>query len=105
MTHLLKDIILEASFKSATLSGIAKKSIATYNKVTVRPISRSNFAHLEMTYHYENAVVHEQYKWQVGIGVIEKLLSGYFKQAFIKTSDAEYHILSNKKGRIRVLKM
>ncbi len=103
MTHEIKDIILQTTFKTAVLSGIAKKSIATYKKVTIVPILINDCVHLQMTYHYENAVVHENYTWQAGIGIICKLLSGYFKQAIIKTNGADYHILSNKKGHIRIL--
>ncbi len=103
MTLKIKDIILQNSFKTATLSGIAKKSIATYKKVTIEPISINEQAHLQMTYHYESAVVHENYIWQVGIDVVNKLLSGYFKQAIVKTGNGNYHVLSNKKGHIRIL--
>ncbi len=104
MIHSVNNIILPDTFQTATLSNIAKKSIATYKKVTIRPIQLNNAPHLQMTYHYDNAVIHENCTWHNGIAVIEKLLSGYFKQAIIKASDAEYHILSNKKGHIHIIK-
>ncbi len=104
MMHSISSIILPNTFQAATLSNIAKKSLATYKKVTIKPIQLNNSPHLQMTYHYDNAVVHQDYAWQNGVGVIKKLLSGYFKQAIIKTTDADYHILSNKKGRIRIVK-
>ncbi len=101
MKDELAKIVNRETFIIATLSNVAKKSIATYNKVTIKK-SKDGCA-LQMTYHYANRIIHENYSWQDGLSTMAKLLSGYFKQAAVKTSAGDYHILSNKKGHFKIL--
>ncbi len=104
MQNSIKAIILPTTFQRATLSNIAKKSIATYDKVTIVTKKDATVIKLQMTYHYDNTVIHQNYYWSDGLAVIEKLLSGYFKQAIISCSDHNYHILATKKGRLSIVK-
>ncbi len=104
MDNSIKTIIRPATFQRATLSGIAKKSLATYHKLTIVCPPKAQTTQLHMTYHYDSGVVHKNYDWADGIAVIEKLLSGYFKQAIVENSDGHYHILANKKGHLRIVK-
>ncbi len=104
MLSSIKTIILPATFQRAILSGIAKKSLATYHKVTIKAQSKAQATEMQMTYHYDKTVVHQNYSWSDGITVIEKLLCGYFKQAVINCSDYDYHVLATKKGRLSIVR-
>ncbi len=104
MKKELAKIVNQETFIAATLSNIAKKSIATYDKVTIKKLKSQSDCALQITYHYAGRVIHENCSWQDGLQTMTKLLSGYFKQAVVKTRDDDYHILANKKGNFKILK-
>ncbi len=103
MLNSLHQIVAPTTFRRAVLSSVIKKSIATYHKVTIDTEVSDSCIALVMTYHYNQAVVHKRYSWPDGFAVIEKLLSGYFKQAIVASDEWHYHILANKKGQLKVV--
>ncbi len=55
MKDELTEILNRESFIAATLSNVAKKSIATYDKVTIKKLKLQGDYALQMTYHYAGA--------------------------------------------------
>ncbi|WP_352418433.1 SAM-dependent methyltransferase [Proteiniborus sp.] len=101
---LLSDIVLNEKFIYGVLSNVKKKSEATFNKVSIKPVLIKEEKKLQLTFEYEKKVIHENLDFLEGIEKIKGLLNEYFRQAMIFTVEADYHILISKKGKATILK-
>ncbi len=91
-------------FIEATFSGVRKKSLMTYNKLHIRAIKIKSEQQLQFAYYYDKKVIHENCQYSEGINILAKLLTGYFKQGLVYTIKADYHLLSSKRGNLKVHK-
>lgn len=96
----LSQIVDPRHFVAATLSNVKKKSIATYNKLTLKPVVLKGDYTIQFTYYYAQKVIHENLPLAEALSTLQTLLEGYFKQGLFQTTVTDYHILSNKKGQL-----
>lgn len=101
---LLVEIFEKDHFVEGVLSNVRKRSLETYSKVTIRPVMLKAEYTLQLTYHYEKKVLHENLTQLEAVQTVSKLLGGYFKQGQLFTATGDYQILSNKSGDLKVLK-
>lgn len=93
----------QGEFVEAVFSNVRKKSLATYKKLLVRPVDIKGNYLIQLEYHYDKKVMHENLEPGEAARVLEGLMEGYFKQAMVHTVNADFHMLSNKKAVVKIL--
>ncbi|CAM4021251.1 SAM-dependent methyltransferase [Paenibacillus alkaliterrae] len=87
----------------ATLSQPKRKDGSAAPKTVIRPVMLKNGLHYQFEYHAANKVTHDNVTGvQAGERLIE-LLQLQYRQALIKTPEADVQLLFNKKGKAAVL--
>ena len=100
---LLRSALEQGELIEGVLSSVRKRSLETYSKVTIRPILLKDEYLIQLTYQYDKKVLHENLSPLEAQGVIAHMMSGYFKQGQLYTVDADFQMLSNKSGEVKVL--
>ena len=104
ISELVEKIINEESIIYAVFSGIQKKALKTFNKVTIKKVTIQNEVKHQFEYFYDKNVEHKNLNNVETKAEISNLLETYFKQSLINTIDHDYHILINKKGEAKINK-
>ncbi|MFX3636168.1 MAG: SAM-dependent methyltransferase [Candidatus Pristimantibacillus sp.] len=96
-------IVEAGQLLQGTLSQLRRKDGDSSPKTIVRPIQLKNGLHYQFEYHYANKVTHDNVlPGQAGAQMIG-LLNNDYRQALIKTPNADLQLLFNKKGKATVL--
>lgn len=89
--------------QQATLSQLRRKDGEASPKTIIRPIQLKNGLHYQFEYHYANKVTHDNIpEGQASERMIDLLQENY-RQALLKTTEADVQLLFNKKGKAAVL--
>ena len=104
INELIEKIINENSLINSILSGKRKNGDKTFNKVTIKKIIIQNGQKHQFEYFSDKNVEHKNLNNNETISEITKLIQTDFKQIIINTIDADYHILVNKKGEVKINK-
>ncbi|MAD42111.1 MAG: SAM-dependent methyltransferase [Arcobacter sp.] len=104
ISELAEQVINQESIISAVFSGIQKKAIKTFNKVTIKKVTIQNEVKHQFEYFYDKNVEHKNFNNDETTAEIINLLETYFKQALINTINSDYHVLINKKGEAKINK-
>ncbi|GGG82413.1 class I SAM-dependent methyltransferase [Paenibacillus radicis (ex Gao et al. 2016)] len=86
-----------------TLSQLRRKDGAAPPKTIVRPIQLKQGLHYQFEYHYANKVTHENVVPQMAGAKLLALLNEDYRQALVKTPEADLQLLFSKKGKATVL--
>lgn len=100
---LLLAEVAEGRLLACTLSKPRTKD-NPYHKVTVRPLELKGRLVYQAAYHYEQKVIHENLGLQEAERLLAELMQGVFRQGHFFTSAADWQVLVNKKGMLRVLR-
>ena len=92
------EVILRIIFSSPY-----KKDRESFSKVQLKPYINEDIIHYQLTYYFENRVVHSNLTKNDAINEVKVLISKVFKQALITCKDKEYHLLSNKSGKVTII--
>jgi len=104
INELIEKIINENSLINSILSGKRKNGDKTFNKITIKKIIIQNGQKYQFEYFSDKNVEHKNLNNNDTISEIKKLIQRDFKQIIINTIDADYHILVNKKGEVKINK-
>ena len=104
ISELAEQVINQESIISAVFSGIQKKAIKTFNKVTIKKVTIQNEVKHQFEYFYDKNVEHKNFNSDETTAEIINLLETYLKQALINTINSDYHVLINKKGEAKINK-
>ena len=104
INELIEKIINENSLINSILSGKRKNGDKTFNKITIKKIIIQNGQKYQFEYFSDKNVEHINLNNNETISEITKLIQTDFKQIIINTIDADYHILVNKKGEVKINK-
>ena len=101
-------LLIENLFKKDTIlrmifSDTYKKDKEGFVKVTAKPFEAGEEIKFQFTYHFENRVAHSNLSIEDSINEVVALVNGMFKQLLINSKEKEYHILSNKSGKISII--
>lgn len=102
--QLLAELTAAQHITQVTLSNPRKKEAGAYTKVTVQPVKVKGGLHYQFCYHYANKVQHDNVLPNEAASKLEELLSGQFKQGLVRTKDADYQILLNKKQQATIMR-
>ena len=94
----IKEVIEAGDLIFAVFSNVKKGVEKTFVKVDIKPVEIKGEILFQISYQYEQKVLHENLRNNEIIEKIKSLLGDYFKQAQLFTKDADYQILFNKKG-------
>ncbi|MCU6711820.1 SAM-dependent methyltransferase [Paenibacillus sp. J5C_2022] len=94
----------EGALRGATLSGLRRKDKELPTRIVVRPIILKNGFHYQFESHFARKVTHMNVEAErAGEQLLEALMRDY-KQALLKTPEADVQILLNKKGKASIRK-
>ncbi|WP_419871649.1 class I SAM-dependent methyltransferase [Candidatus Pristimantibacillus sp. PTI5] len=96
--------ISEKELLQATLSQPKRKDGTAAPKTVIRPIEMKNGLFYQFEYHFANKVTHDNIEETKAAERAIGLLQENYRQAFVKTPEADVQLLFNKKGKAAVLK-
>ncbi|TMV50847.1 SAM-dependent methyltransferase [Paenibacillus mesophilus] len=104
LTEVLREAIAAGTWTQAVLSQPRKGGGATADKVKIKPVLLKNGLHYQFAHYTGTKVLHENVAPEQTAARAEELLHAQYKQGLLQTSEADYHILFNKKDEAAVLK-
>lgn len=105
LTPLLNELIGQHKLVQAVISGPRRKTADGYAKVKVKPVQLKSGTHIQFEYHYAQKVTHANMLPEQAVAAMAQLLlQDGFKQGLVQATDADYHILMNKKGEASILR-
>ncbi|MDF2717525.1 MAG: SAM-dependent methyltransferase, partial [Paenibacillus sp.] len=104
LTEVLRAAVTAGTWTQAVLSQPRKGSGAAADKVKIKPVLLRSGLHYQFAHYAGTKVQHENVAPEQAALRTERLLLEQYKQALLQTSEADYHILFNKKGEAAVLK-
>lgn len=87
----------------ATLSQLRRKDGAASPKTVIRPVQLKNGLHYQFEYHFANKVTHDNVTVDLAADHFIELLQQNYRQALVKTPEADVQLLFNKKGKATLL--
>ncbi len=103
LRQLIENLFSDKNILRMIFSNPYKKDKESIVKVTVKPFESNEEIKYQFTYHFENRVAHSNLDIANSIDEVVALITNIFKQVLINTSEKEYHILSNKSGKISIV--
>lgn len=101
---LIDEVFTNDKLIYGVLSKVRKKDQDNYTKVTLKPILIKGEKVIQITYHYNNKVIHKNLSKEEAAVEGSTLLDTYFRQGVLYTKEADYQILISKKGKAKILK-
>jgi SAM-dependent methyltransferase len=88
----------------ATLSQLRRKDGEAPPKTIVRPVHLKDGLHYQFEAHYPGKVLHRNLQGHAASKHLEELLDGEYRQALLKTPEADVQLLLSKKGKAAMRK-
>jgi len=88
----------------ATFSGLRRKDADAPARTTIRPVQLKDGLHMQFEFHYPNKAIHENVPMARAGERMADWLEAHYRQALVKTTEADYQILFSKKGKASVLR-
>jgi len=104
INDLIDEIFQKESLIFAAISNIQKGVEKTYKKIDIKPVLIKGERLNQVTYHYENKVLHENLTNDESAEKLKDLMETYFRQAMLYTIDSDYQVLISKKGKVKILR-
>lgn len=86
------------------LSNLKVKESESYNKIVVKPVILKEKLYYQFSMYYEKKVLHENIEKECLAEKISQLMEDKFKQAVIFTVKEDIQVLTNKKGKVSILR-
>lgn len=96
--------ISDGELLQATLSQPKRKDAAAAPKTIIRPIELKNGLYYQFEYHFTNKVTHDNVTGPQAAERVIGLLQENYRQALVKTPEADVQLLFSKKGKAAILK-
>jgi SAM-dependent methyltransferase len=100
----VREWIAGNQMNQATLSQPRRKDGSAAARTVVRPVQLKNGLFYQFEYHTATKVTHENLQAEEASGKLVTLLAETYRQALIKTTEADVQILFNKKGKAAMLR-
>ncbi|WP_430884702.1 class I SAM-dependent methyltransferase [Fusibacter sp. JL216-2] len=102
--ELIDEIFQKESLIFAAISNIQKGVEKTFKKIDIKPVLIKGERLNQVTYHYDNKVLHENLTNDESAEKLKELMVTYFRQAMLYTIDSDYQVLISKKGKVKILR-
>ena len=103
LRQLIENLFDKRNILRMIFSNPYKKEKDAIIKVTVKPYDANDEIKYQFTYQFENRVAHSNLDLDDSINEVVALITNIFKQVLVNTNEKEYHILSNKSGKISII--
>lgn len=103
LKQLIENLFNDKIVLRLIFSNPYKKDKDSISKVVVKPFESNDEKKYQFTYQFENKVAHSNLDKDDSVDEVVALITNIFKQVLINTSDKEYHVLSNKSGKISII--
>lgn len=103
LRQLIENLFDKRNILRMIFSNPYKKEKDSIIKVTVKPYDSNDEIKYQFTYQFDNRVAHSNLDFEDSINEVVALITNIFKQVLVNTSDKEYHVLSNKSGKISII--
>lgn len=100
--QLLQKIWQQESLHSAVISQVRSAPMEGCTKATLKPVQLRGDRMLQVTYQVGSKVVHENVDSSVAVEKWMGLMENHFRQALIRTTEAEYQVLISKKHKVSI---
>ncbi|AJY75675.1 class I SAM-dependent methyltransferase [Paenibacillus beijingensis] len=100
----ITDWVDRGELLQATFSQLKRKDEAAAPRTVVRPIKLKSGLHYQFEFHYANKVKHENVAPAEGAGRMIEELEKHYRQALLKTPEADVQLLFSKKGKPAMLR-
>ncbi|WP_019421704.1 class I SAM-dependent methyltransferase [Paenibacillus sp. OSY-SE] len=104
LRQLVNQVIQQETLSSAVLSQLRSKPVEGYSKVTMKPVRVRGQLQMQFEYHYDNKVTHDNVPIEEAAERLMSLLEMTFKQALLRTTEADYQVLISKKYKVAIRK-
>lgn len=101
--YLINDLFNNSEILRIIFSSPYKKDKESFSKVQLKPFMFNDELQYQLTYFFTNRVVHSNLEKDDAINETITLITKVFKQALITCKDKEYHLLSNKSGKVTII--
>ncbi|NBD23569.1 class I SAM-dependent methyltransferase [Paenibacillus glycinis] len=95
--------VAEGRLKGATFSQLRRKDGGIPAKTVIRPVELKGSLHYQFQYYKDNKVTHENVPQAQAAERMAEWLILHYRQALIRSDDADMQVLFNKKGKAAVL--
>ncbi|MBM7567362.1 class I SAM-dependent methyltransferase [Paenibacillus sacheonensis] len=95
--------VSEGRLKGATFSQLRRKDGDVPSKTVIRPVELRGALHYQFQYYRDNKVTHENVPREQAADRMTEWLASNYRQALIRTDDADVQVLFSKKGKAAVL--
>ena len=100
---LIENLFNDSKILRLIFSNPYKKEKDGLVKATVAPFESNEEVKYQFTYQFDARVAHSNLSVGDSVDEVIALITNMFKQVLINTSEKEYHILSNKSGKINII--
>ncbi|MFC4811439.1 class I SAM-dependent methyltransferase [Paenibacillus sp. GCM10023250] len=100
----LEDWVAEGRIGGATFSQLRRKDGGIPAMTVIRPVELKGALHYQFQYYADNKVTHENVPQAEAAGRMADWLEAHYRQALIRTDDADVQVLFSKKGKPAVLR-
>lgn len=100
--QLIQKIWEQESLHSAVISQVRSAPMEGCTKATLKPVQLRGDRMLQVTYQVGSKVVHENVESSVAVEKWMGLMENHFRQALIRTTEAEYQVLISKKHKVSI---
>ncbi|MBR3890746.1 MAG: SAM-dependent methyltransferase [Bacilli bacterium] len=104
LENLMAEIFSNGSLLRIIFSSPYKKNKDSFSKVQLSPFIHDDKMEYQFSYFFENRVVHSNLNKDDAINETTTLITSIFKQALVTCKEHEYHLLSNKSGKVTIIK-
>lgn len=103
LRQLIENLFEDGKVLRLIFSNPYKKEKDPLVKVIVKPFENNDELKYQFTYQFDNRVAHSNLNVGDSVDEVVALITNIFKQVLINTDEKEYHVLSNKKGKINII--
>lgn len=104
LKSILETLLANQTLHSAVLSQVRTSPDEGCTKVSIKPVQLRGEWMVQFVYHYANKVTHLNTAQTEALSKILDLLENNFRQALIRATDAEYHVMISKKHKVSIKK-
>lgn len=104
LKQLLQTCVQENTLHSAVWSQVRSAPEEGCTKVTIKPVQLRGELVYQFEYHFAKKVTHQNIPQAEALDQMMELAELHFRQALIRTVDAEYHVLISKKYKVSMKK-
>ncbi|MCL6459753.1 MAG: SAM-dependent methyltransferase [Gorillibacterium sp.] len=102
--RLIEDLVNKEKLVQATLSGPRTKTPETAVKIKLKPILLKGIRHYQLSYSVGTKELHENLPPAAAIERMADRLLHVYKQGLFQSTDGDYQVLVNKKGKASILR-